>query len=51
MRDQGVDLSDPDVSGGIGPGVFPDLDLEDPDILEAIAQCQSLLDQQGALQP
>jgi hypothetical protein len=51
MRDQGVDIDDPDISGGIGPGVFPDLDFEDPEILAAIAQCQTLLDQQGAAQP
>jgi len=51
MRSQGIDLSDPDVSGGIGPGVFPDLDLDDPDILAAIAECQSLLDQSDTRQP
>ena len=51
MRDQGVDLADPDVSGGIGPGVFPDLDLNDPEILAAISECQALLDQQGAPRP
>jgi len=46
MREQGVEFSDPDLSAGLGPGVFPDLDLQDPDVLAAIAACRDLLEPQ-----
>jgi hypothetical protein len=49
MRDEGVDVPDPDFSGGAGPGIggggpFGDLDLDDPKVSAAFEKCQGSLD-------
>lgn len=50
MRDQGIEMDDPDLSGfgpggngepGQGGGPFGDIDVADPDVLEALEACQS----------
>lgn len=44
MRDQGIELDDPDLSdfsiGGGPEGLFGDLDLEDPEVIAAAEECQ-----------
>jgi hypothetical protein len=51
MRDNGYDMSDPDLSnfanggGGEGGGLFGgELDREDPDFVSALGECQYLFD-------
>jgi hypothetical protein len=50
MRDKGYDVPDPEQSEGGGPmmigpgGRFGDLDLEDPDVREAMDECQQAFD-------
>lgn len=49
MRDQGIDLPDPDFSQGLfgpdGPaGVFGDIDTEDPDFQTAVDECMYLFE-------
>ncbi|MGL4172968.1 MAG: hypothetical protein ACRCTR_02680 [Actinomycetota bacterium] len=44
MRGEGIDIGDPDFSGGGGPGgLFQGLDLQDPKVQEATEQCRSAL--------
>ncbi|MFV1999834.1 MAG: hypothetical protein ACC654_05645 [Acidimicrobiia bacterium] len=48
MRDNGVEMDDPDFSnfgpgnGGDGDGPFASLDLTDPDVQDALGECQSV---------
>ena len=48
MREEGIDLPDPDFSGGFGPGLgrglFGDMDPEDPAFQEAAEKCQSVFE-------
>ena len=52
MRAEGVDVPDPDFSGGLGQGAsgrpFGDLDTDDPKVSAALEKCQSEL---GDLRP
>lgn len=51
MRENGVQMDDPDFSGGFGPGqggggagggIFGDLDPDDPDVQAALEVCQGI---------
>jgi hypothetical protein len=50
MRDQGIDMPDPDFSGGFGPGqgggrgLFGDIDPQDPAFQEAAEECQGIFE-------
>lgn len=49
MRDQGIDMPDPDFSGGFGPGqggsgLFGDIDPRDPAFQEAAEECQDIFE-------
>ena len=50
MRDQGIDMPDPDFSGGFGPGggggrgLFGDIDPQDPAFQEAAEECQDIFE-------
>lgn len=50
MRDQGIDLPDPDFSGGFGPGegggrgLFGDINPQDPAFQEAAEECQDIFE-------
>lgn len=50
MRDQGIDMADPDFSGGFGPGegggrgLFGDIDPQDPAFQEAAEECQGIFE-------
>lgn len=50
MRDQGIDMPDPDFSGGFGPGeggrrgLFGDIDPLDPAFQEAAEECQDIFE-------
>lgn len=51
LREQGLDVADPDFTGGAGPGAdggpFGDLDMDDPAVQAALEQCQDLLGAAG----
>ncbi|MEA1903641.1 MAG: hypothetical protein U9N56_08965 [Actinomycetota bacterium] len=48
MREQGIDMPDPDFSGGFGPGqgggLFGNFDLDDPAFQEAADECRSIFE-------
>lgn len=50
MRDQGIDMPDPDFSGGFGPGsggragLFGDINPQDPAFQEAAEECQGIFE-------
>ena len=50
MRDQGIDMPDPDFSSGFGPGeggrqgLFGDIDPQDPAFQEAAEECQGIFE-------
>lgn len=52
MRDQGIDMADPDFSGGFGPGgggdggggLFGDINPQDPAFQEAAEECQGIFE-------
>ncbi len=47
MRERGVDMPDPDFSGGFGPGgggLFGDIDPQDPAFQEAAELCQGIFE-------
>lgn len=48
MRDQGIDMPDPDFSGGFRPGggggLFGDIDPQDPAFQEAAENCQGIFE-------
>ena len=45
MRDEGIEMDDPDLSAGLVPGaggsIFGDLDMDAPDVKAAMETCQS----------
>jgi hypothetical protein len=42
MRDNGYDMPDPDLSGGVRPGAFGDIDPNDPAFQDAAAACEDI---------
>ena len=50
MRDEGIDMADPDFSGGFGPGaggrggLFGDVDPQDPAFQAAAEECQGVFE-------
>lgn len=50
MREQGIDMPDPDFSGGFGPGaggragILGDIDPEDPEFQAAAQECQGIFE-------
>jgi hypothetical protein len=50
MRDQGIEMPDPDFSGGFGPGtggrggLFGDINPQDPAFQEAAEECQGIFE-------
>ena len=50
MREQGIDMPDPDSSGGFGPGaggragILGDIDPEDPEFQAAAQECQGIFE-------
>jgi len=49
MRDKGIDMADPDFSGGFGPGegrrgLFGDIDPDDPAFREAAEECRHVFE-------
>lgn len=53
MRDEGVDVPDPDFSQGLGAGAgaFDDLDQDDPKVAAAMEVCQKVFADAGIRQP
>ena len=41
MRDQGIDVADPELGGGTGSRPFSDLDFDDADVRAAMEGCQA----------